>query len=164
VTGTENLLGHLIGLPPLGRRQQEQILRLHIAVNQVGLAEEFEGTGKLLQEVATDDLVQARVWGDWVFSCELVCSRVCDQFVPLPDEQGQITQLAILHDKVNVGGRLDAVMEGNNMGVPEFLENLNLAIEVLFELPVQTTELDRLDGNQSTRNLGKMSASVQYGS
>ena len=55
-------------------------------------------------------------------------------------------------------------MEGNNMGVPELLENLNLAIEVLFELPVQTAELDRLDGNQGTRNLGKMSASVQYGS
>lgn len=39
------------------------------------------------------------------------------------------------------------------MGVPEGFEDLNLAIEVFFQLLVETGELDRLDGYQSTSNL-----------
>jgi len=44
-------------------------------------------------------------------------------------------------------------MEGNNMRMPESFEDLDLAIEVLLELLVQSCELHRLDGNESASDL-----------
>ncbi len=130
VAGAENLLHHLVGFPPLRRGQQEQVLGLDVAVDEVRPAQELEGTGELLQEVARDHLVQARVRGDGVFACELVGGRVCDELVSLPDEQRQIPQLAVLHDEVDMGPRLDAVVEGNDVGMAEPLEDLDLAVEI----------------------------------
>lgn len=52
-----------------------------------------------------------------------------------------------------MGGRLQAVMQGNNVRMPELFEDLDLSIEVLLELFVQAPEVNRLDRNRSTRNL-----------
>lgn len=132
MTGAENLLLHLVGFPKLRGWQQEQVLGLDIAMNEVGFPQEFDSTGKLLQEVTDDNLVQARVGSDGVFAREFVGGRVRNQFVPLLDEQRQISQLAVFHNKIDVRSRLDAVMEGNYMGVTKPPENLDFAIKVFF--------------------------------
>ena len=48
-----------------------------------------------------------------------------------------------------MGGRLDAIVKSDDVWVSESLENLNLAIEVLFELLVEPLEVDGFDGNSS---------------
>lgn len=74
---------------------------------------------------------------------------MCDELVSLLDEQGEIPQLAVLHDEIDVRGRLDTVMEGDDVRMPQRLEDLNLPKQVLLKLLVQPGEFDRLDGDGS---------------
>ena len=46
-------------------------------------------------------------------------------------------------------------MEGDDVWVSEVLENLDFAIEVLFQLLVETREIDGLDGDSGARDLKK---------
>jgi len=57
-----------------------------------------------------------------------------------------------------VGAGLDAIMQGNDVWVTERLEDLDLAIEVLFELLVQTRKLNGFDRNQCAGNLQQRTA------
>ena len=52
-----------------------------------------------------------------------------------------------------MGPRLDTVVEGNDVGMAEPLEDLDLAVEIFLELLVQAGELDRLDGDEGARVL-----------
>ena len=52
-----------------------------------------------------------------------------------------------------MGPRLDTIMEGNDVGMAEPLEDLDLAVEVFLQLLVQAGELDRLDGDEGARGL-----------
>ncbi len=54
-----------------------------------------------------------------------------------------------------MGARLDTVVQGDDVRVTERLEDLDLAIEILFELLVQTSEFDRLDGDGGIRYLSR---------
>ncbi len=44
-------------------------------------------------------------------------------------------------------------MKGNYVRMPELLEDLNFAIEILFQLLVQSCEFDRFDSNCGARDL-----------
>jgi hypothetical protein len=61
-------------------------------------AQELEGAAELLQEVACDDLVQTAIRGRRILAGHLVCGRISTKFVPLLDEHGQVTELAVFHD------------------------------------------------------------------
>ena len=50
-------------------------------------------------------------------------------------------------------GRLDAVVEGNDMWVAEGFKDLDFAIEVLLQLLVKTGKFDGFDGNGGARFL-----------
>jgi hypothetical protein len=122
-------------------------------MDKISFPQELEGAGKLLQEMASYDLVQTRVQDIWIFSGNIMRSRVCDQLLSLLDEQRQVPQLTVFHNEIDMRARLDAIMESNDMRVPKGLENLNFAIEIFLQLLVQTGKLDRLDGYQSTSDL-----------
>ena len=49
-----------------------------------------------------------------------------------------------------MGIRFSAVNQGNDMGVVEAFEDLDFAIEVIFELAVQLRKVDRLDCYESS--------------
>ena len=117
------------------------------------LAEELEGTDELLQKVSYDNFVKTRVGGARVLSSELARSRMRRELVSLLDEEGEIAQLAVFHHQVYVGPRLDAVMEGDDVGMSKRLQNLDLAVEVLLELLIQTGQLNRLDGDRGLFDL-----------
>ncbi len=79
--------------------------------------------------------------------------RVGHKLLPLLYKQRKVAQLAVLHDEVDVGSRLDAIMEGDDMRMPKRLQDLDFSIQILFELLVETGELDGFDSNQGTSNL-----------
>ncbi len=132
----------------------------YIAVDEIACPEELQGARQLLEKVPDDDLVETRVGGIGVLPCHFVGRRVGEQLFPLLDEQRQVPKLAVLHDEVDVGGGLDAVMECDDVRVPERLEDLDLAVEVFLQLLVQAGEFDGLDGNGGTRDLRGHSQSV----
>lgn len=117
------------------------------------LAQELEGAGELLDEVSDDDLVQARVRRAGVFPGHVMGSGMRTELLSLLDKEGEVAKLAVLHDEVDVRRRLDAVMQGDDMGMSQGLEDLDLAVEVLSELLVEAPELDALDGNDLPRFL-----------
>lgn len=43
--------------------------------------------------------------------------RVRGQFLSLLNEQGEVTKLAVFHYEVDVAGRFETIMEGNDMWV-----------------------------------------------
>src|SRR3569833_2987634 len=116
---------------------QEQVLGFDIAVDEVALAQELQSTGELLQEVADHHFVEPRVGRIRILPGHVVGYRVGDQSIPLLDEQREVAQLAVLHDEVDVCGRLEAVVEAGDVGVSERLQDIDLAIEVLLELLVE---------------------------
>jgi len=79
--------------------------------------------------------------------------RVRDQLLPFPNEERQIAELAVFHDEIDMAGRFDAVVEGNNVRMPKSLEDGDLAVQVFLEFLAQAPELDRLDGDKSTCGL-----------
>lgn len=153
MTSAENLLGHLIDLPPLWRWEKKQVLRLDIPMNKVALSQKLESAGELLQEVTSDNLVQTRVRDYRVLAGDIMRRGVGNQPLPLLDEQRKVAQFTVLHDEIDMGGRLNTVVERDDVRVPERLQNLDFAIQVLFQLLVKAAEFDGLDGDQSTSNL-----------
>lgn len=71
-----------------------------------------------------------------IFAGHVVRGRMSGQFVPLLDEHGQVTQLAVFHNEVDVCFRLEAIMEGNDVRMTQRLEYLYLAIEVILQLSI----------------------------
>jgi hypothetical protein len=88
-----------------------------------------------------------------VFADHVSQGRVVTQLVPLLDEVRQVSELAVLHDQVYVSRRLSTVNQGNDVGVVEALEDLDLAVEVVLELAVELREIDRLDGDEGSGGL-----------
>lgn len=75
------------------------------------------------------------------------------KLVSLSDEAGQVAQLAIFHNKVDVSVRLNAVMEGYNVGMSQCFQNLYFPVQVFLQLIVQFRDKDGLDGDRSPRLL-----------
>ena len=44
-------------------------------------------------------------------------------------------------------GRLLAIRKRNNMWMLQFLENLDLRVQVFFQLPIELVQVDGFDGN-----------------
>lgn len=86
--------------------------------------------------MSIDDLVEPSIWNTGILASHLVSNRMRCELPPLLNEQRQIAQFAVFHNEVDVGRRFDAVMEGNDMGVTELLEDLDLAIQIVLELLV----------------------------
>ena len=108
--------------------------------------------------MAAEDLIKtARLGRVWVLANDFVRAGMGDQRPALLDEVGQVAQLAILHDEIDVSLGLDAVVEGHDVGVSKGREDLDLAVEVLLELFVQAAKVHGLDGYQTTGNLGQAS-------
>lgn len=112
-------------------------------------SKELQRTRQLLQEVPDDDFVQARVVRARVLASHVVSGRVGRELVTLLNEHGQIAELAILHDEVDVCWGLETVVQGDDVRVSQGLEDLYLAVEVLLEFLVQALDLYRLDGDGS---------------
>lgn len=49
-----------------------------------------------------------------------------------------------------MSGRLETIMEGDDMGMSKSLEDLDFAVEILPELLVQSFKLDGFDGDGSS--------------
>lgn len=101
---------------------------LHIPVDEVSVPQKSHGTCQLLEEVPNDDLVQPAVHGIGVLLDHLPQGRVISQLVSLLDEVRQVPKLAILHDQVYVRIRFPAVDQGNDMGMVQAFEDLDLAV------------------------------------
>lgn len=43
--------------------------------------------------------------------------RMCGEFLSFLNKQGEVTELAVFHYEVDVAGRFETVMEGNDMWV-----------------------------------------------
>ena len=52
-----------------------------------------------------------------------------------------------------MGIRFSAINQGNDMGMVETFEDLDFAVEVIFELAVQLRKVDRLDSYKSSGGL-----------
>lgn len=50
---------------------------------------------------------------------------------------------------MNVSSGFFAVDQGNDVGMMEAFENVDLGVEVVFELLVESVDIDRLDGYES---------------
>lgn len=122
-------------------------------MDKVALSEELQGTGQLLHEVANYNLVEASVRDTWVFPCHVARGRMCDEFLPLLNKERKITKFAIFHDEIDMCGRFEAVMEGDDVRMSEVLEDVDFTVQVLLELLIKTGKFDRFDSYCGTGNL-----------
>lgn len=76
--------------------------------------------------------------------------RVIAQFISLLDEIRQVPELAVLHNQVYMSIRFAAVDQGDDVRVMKAFEDLDLAVEVVFEFTVEFAEVDRLDCYKGT--------------
>ena len=75
------------------------------------------------------------------------------QPITLLDEVGEVTELAELHDQMDVSAGLLTVYEGDDMGMMKVFEDVNLRVQIFLELLVELVKMDRFDGDQSSRFL-----------
>src|SRR4051812_7712707 len=104
MAGAENLLSHLVRLPPLRGGEQKQILRLDVSVDEVPLPQELEGTGELLQKVTSNNLIKARARNCRVLASDVVRRGIRDQPLSLLNEQSEVAKFAVLHHNIDVRG------------------------------------------------------------
>lgn len=50
---------------------------------------------------------------------------------------------------MNMGSRFFAVDQGNDVGMMEALENVNLGVKIVLELFIESVDIDRLDGYEA---------------
>ena len=118
----------------LRRGVDEEVLGLDVAVHQALVAEEFERAGKLFEEVAHEDLVQAARFRVGVAPEDVEEVGVSGEAFAFADEEGEIAHGAVLHDDVDVRRALFAVEQGDHVRMVQVLENLDLDVQILFEL------------------------------
>jgi hypothetical protein len=130
-----------------GWRRDEQVLGFEVAVYEVLLLQELDGTGKLLGKMPHYNLVQATNFRIGVPAEEVGCGRLGGMDLAVLDEVREISKGAELHDEVDEVWRVLAVEEGDDMRMVERLENLDLAVEILLELliVVELGQDDTLD-------------------
>lgn len=129
----------------------------HIAVDIIFAAKKLEGAGELLEEMANDDFVETRIGSTRILASHVVGSWMGNKLLPLLDEEGQVAQFAIFHNEVDVSSRFETVMKGNDVRMPQGLEDLDFAIEIFLEFLIQSLKLDRFDGNSGLGFLWRIS-------
>ena len=67
--------------------------------------------------------------------------------VALSDEVGQVAELAEFHYQVYMGSGLLTTDQSNDMWMVEVSQNLDLRVEVLFQLLVQLLQVDRFNSD-----------------
>lgn len=100
-------------------------------MDEMSIPQELEGTGQLFEKVADDDLVEGAPFGVGVLGDHVPGVAMVAQGISALDEEGQVAEGAIFHDEVDVGSGLMAVDEGDDMGMVETFEDVNLGGEVL---------------------------------
>lgn len=68
------------------------------------------------------------------------------QRISFLDEVGQVSQLAKLHDEMDVCRCFLTVDQRHDVGMMEALQNLNLGVKVFFQLFVKLVHVDGFDG------------------
>lgn len=101
-------------------------MRLNITMDQVAVAKEPQSAGQLLEEMANNDLVEGTSGRVGVFGNHISCIPVIPEGMTTLDEEGQVTQGTVLHDQMYMGGGFITVEEGDDVGMIEALEDLNL--------------------------------------
>ena len=106
-------------------------------MDEVPSPKELKSACQLFQEVSDDDLIETT-------SCRVrvlpyhVCRCVMSmEGVSFFDEVGQVSKLAELHDKVNMGRVFFTIDEGNDVWMVKGFQDVNFGIKVLFQLPVK---------------------------
>ena len=119
-------------------------------MDEVPVPQELQGTGKLFQKMTDDDLVQSTNCRIGISSHHVLHSLISHQLVSRLDEHGKISELAKLHDEVDVRSPFPTFVEGDDMRMMERPQDLNLCIQVLLQFLVELRHINGLDGHYTT--------------
>lgn len=107
-----------------------------------------DSAGDLLQEVTADDLIEPTNRRIRILFDHISRRLVLSQRGTLLDECGQVSQLTEFHHQMHLCLGLEAVEQGDDVGMVEFPEDLDFFVEVLPQLLAELREVYRLDGNE----------------
>lgn len=122
-------------------------------MNEVTKTEVLESARDLYEKVPSQDFIKAKAGGIGVLAENITCFGECSKLIALLHEMGEVGQLAILHDEVNMGICLDAGEESDDVRVLQALENTDLGLEVLLELSGELLLLDSFDSGERSFGL-----------